>query len=69
MGLRFRRSIKIAPGIRLNFGTRGVSLSLGPRGASVSVGKSGVHGNVGLPGTGLSYRAKIAEMRNRRRRP
>jgi hypothetical protein len=27
MGFRFRRSIKILPGIRLNFGKRGVSTS------------------------------------------
>ena len=30
MGFRFRRSIKILPGIRLNFGKRGVSTSIGP---------------------------------------
>ena len=39
---RFRRSIKILPGIRLNVGKRGVSTSIGVRGAHITVG----HGQV-----------------------
>ena len=60
MGFRFRRSIKIAPGIRLNVGKRGISTTLGGRGASINVGSKGVYANTGIPGTGLSYRSKIA---------
>jgi len=37
MGVRFRKSVKLAPGIRMNFGGSGISWTLGPRGASVSV--------------------------------
>lgn len=59
MGLRFGRSIKLAPGLRMNFSTRGVSLSAGPRGASINVSSRGVYGNVGIPGTGISYRGKL----------
>lgn len=59
MGLRFRRSLTIIPGVRLNFGTGGASLSVGPRGASVNVGPRGTFANVGLPGTGLSYRQRL----------
>jgi Protein of unknown function (DUF4236) len=55
MGFRFRRSIKILPGIRLNFGKRGVSTSIGVRGAHVTVGRTGTRTTVGLPGSGLSY--------------
>jgi Protein of unknown function (DUF4236) len=55
MGLRFRRSIKILPGIRLNFGKRGVSTSIGVRGAHVTFGKTGTRTTVGLPGSGMSY--------------
>jgi uncharacterized protein DUF4236 len=55
MGFRFRRSIKILPGIRLNFGKRGVSTSIGVRGAHVTVGYGKVRDTIGLPGTGLSY--------------
>jgi hypothetical protein len=59
MAFRFRRSIRLAPGLRLNVGKRGVSVSAGVRGASISVGRRGVYGNVGVPGTGLSLRERI----------
>ena len=59
MAFRFRRSVKVAPGLRLNFSKSGVSASAGVRGASVTAGKSGIHGNVGIPGTGLSYRERL----------
>lgn len=59
MGFRFRKSIKIAPGVKLNLGLGGASVSLGGRGASVTIGKRGTYANVGLPGTGLSYRTRI----------
>lgn len=59
MSLRFRRTITLAPGVRLNLGARGASLSVGPRGSSVTIGRRGVYGNVGLPGTGLSYRTRL----------
>jgi Protein of unknown function (DUF4236) len=55
MGFRFRRSIKILPGIRLNFGKRGVSTSIGVRGAHVTFSKTGTRTTVGLPGSGISY--------------
>ena len=55
MGFRFRRSIKILPGIRLNFGKRGISTSIGVRGAHVTFGKTGTRTTVGLPGSGISY--------------
>ena len=59
MGLRFRQSIKILPGLRINFGLRGISATVGPRGATVNFGPSGTHLNLGLPGTGLSYRTRL----------
>jgi hypothetical protein len=55
MGFRFHRSIKILPGIRLNFGKRGVLTSIGVRGAHVTFGKTGTRTTVGLPGSGISY--------------
>lgn len=56
MGFRFRRSIKLVPGVRINIGKKGVSsVSLGGRGARVTVGTKGVRKTVGLPGTGLSH--------------
>lgn len=61
MGLRFRKSIKISKGVRINISKTGTSLSLGSRGATVNIGKKGVRGTVGLPGTGLSYSAPLTE--------
>jgi hypothetical protein len=60
MGFRFSRRLTILPGVHVNLSAKGASLSVGPRGASVNVGRTGVHANVGLPGTGLSYRTRIA---------
>lgn len=57
--MRFRRRIKIAPGLRLNLSGSGLSLSAGPRGASVTLGSRGVWSSVGIPGTGLSSRQKL----------
>lgn len=59
MGLRFRKSFKLAPGVRLNVGNGGMSWSLGPRGASVSIGKRGTYFNASLPSTGLSARTRL----------
>lgn len=56
MGWNFRRSIKIAPGIRLNFSNRGMGYSIGPRGNKLSVSPTGrVTRSVGIPGTGIRY--------------
>ena len=56
MGFRFRKSIKIAPGVRINLTKNGISsVSLGKRGATVNIGKKGTRGTVGIPGSGLSY--------------
>ncbi|HJP89039.1 MAG TPA: DUF4236 domain-containing protein [Candidatus Limnocylindrales bacterium] len=54
MGVRFRRSIKIAPGIKLNVTKTGLGLTAGVRGAHYSVHSSGRRTvSVGVPGTGL----------------
>lgn len=56
MGFRFRKSFKIAPGVRVNLGKKSVGISAGVKGARVSVNSSGrVTKSVGIPGTGVSY--------------
>lgn len=56
MGFRFRKSFKIAPGVRVNLGKKSVGISAGVKGARVSVNSSGrVTKSVGIPGTGISY--------------
>lgn len=55
MGLRFRRSIRILPGVRLNLSKDMPSVSVGGRGFTTNIGRRGVRNTVGLPGSGLSY--------------
>jgi hypothetical protein len=59
MGFRFRRSVRLFPGVRLNFSRSGVSTSVGVRGASMTFGSHGTYANVGIPGSGLSYRTRL----------
>ena len=56
MGFNFRKSFKVAPGVKLNISKKGISsVSAGVKGARVRVGKKGTRTTVGIPGTGLSY--------------
>ena len=55
MGWRFHKSVKIAPGVRLNLSKRGPGLSFGGRGMRYSVGPGGRRTTFSVPGTGLSY--------------
>lgn len=56
MGMRFRKSKKIAPGVRLNLSAKSASISIGPKGFKKTFSTSGrVTTTVGIPGTGLSY--------------
>lgn len=59
MGIRFRKTLKIAPGVKVNISKSGPSLTLGPQGFTTTVGKQGVYQNIGLPGSGLSARFKV----------
>jgi Protein of unknown function (DUF4236) len=55
VGFRFRRSVRILPGIRINFSTSGASVSLGPRGLHYTVGPKGTRVTASIPGSGLSW--------------
>jgi hypothetical protein len=55
MGFRFRRSIRLAPGLRLNVGLNSGSVSTGIRGLSYTAGSAGRRITLGLPGTGLYW--------------
>ncbi|WP_439815177.1 DUF4236 domain-containing protein [Zavarzinia sp. CC-PAN008] len=58
MGLRFQKSIRILPGVRLNLSKSGISLSLGRPGATLNVGHGRTRTSLGLPGTGVSYQTQ-----------
>jgi len=55
VGVRFRKSFKLFPGVRINLSKSGFSASLGAPGATFNVSKRGVKATYGIPGSGLSY--------------
>jgi hypothetical protein len=56
MGVRFRRSVKVAPGVRLNVGKKSASVSFGVKGARHTISTTGRRTtSIGIPGTGLYY--------------
>lgn len=66
MGLRFHKSVRLLPGLRLNLSKTGVSASIGRPGATVNVSRRGVRGTVGVPGSGLSYSKDLVTRRRNR---
>lgn len=56
MGFRFRKSIKIAPGVKINLNKKSASVSIGTKGMRKTYSTTGRKTTtVGLPGTGISY--------------
>lgn len=56
MGFRFRKSFKIAPGVKFNINKKSVGLTFGKKGAHFTINSKGKRTtSVGIPGTGLSY--------------
>lgn len=64
--MKFRKRIKIAPGVKLNISKSGVSASVGRAGATVNVGgKRGAKATVGIPGSGFSHEVKLSTPKRR----
>lgn len=56
MGLRFRKSIKIAPGVKINLNQKSTSVTFGGKGVHYTASSTGKKtASVGIPGTGISY--------------
>ena len=54
MAWNFRKSIKIAPGVKVTLSKRGASVSAGPKGFKHSINTKGeVRRKTSIPGTGL----------------
>lgn len=69
MGMRFRKSIKLAPGVKLNVGKKSMGVSIGSKYGGVSVNsKTGVRGRASVPGTGISF-TETAHSKKKRRQP
>lgn len=56
MGFRFRKSINLGKGVRINFNKKSAGISFGTKGARYSINSNGRRtASVGIPGTGLYY--------------
>ena len=67
MGFRFRKSVKIGKGVRLNVGKRSAGVSFGGRRGGVSINsRSGARARVSIPGTGISYSTKLGGGKKRK---
>ena len=56
MGLRFRKSVKICDGLKLNFGKTGMSMTVGSGPLKKTFNTNGnVTTTVGIPGTGIYW--------------
>ncbi|WP_170990104.1 DUF4236 domain-containing protein [Aquamicrobium sp. LC103] len=66
MAFKFRRTLKIAPGVRLNVTHRGASARIGPKGLGYTVNANGrKHVSAGIPGSGIHVSEQIAPPRRR----
>lgn len=65
MGVRFRKSINLGGGVRLNVSKKGVGVSAGGKGLRVSTGPSGSRMTTSVPGTGLYYEKRIGTRKTR----
>nr|WP_075723379.1 MULTISPECIES: DUF4236 domain-containing protein [Pseudomonas] len=54
MAIRIKKSLKIAPGVRLNISKSGVSTSVGMKGVTANISKKGTRLTGSIPGTGVS---------------
>lgn len=59
MALRFRRSVKIAPGVHLNVGKKSASIRFGGKGFGITTGTAGTRVSAGIPGTGIYATQKL----------
>lgn len=56
MGFRFRKSFKVAPGVKLNFNKKSTGVTFGDKGLHYTINSSGKSTmSAGIPGTGLYY--------------
>lgn len=58
MGFRYRRSFKIAPGLKVNLNKKSASMTFGTKGIKYTISTTGrTRATISAPGTGLSYTA------------
>jgi len=59
--MRFRKSISICKGVKMNVSKTGVSCTVGGKGLSLNLGNKGAFLNTSIPGTGLYDRHKLLD--------
>ena len=69
MGFRFRKSINLGKGFKINLSKSGIGFSFGVKGARVTKTASGsTRATVSLPGTGISYSKELGKKKSRKKR-
>ncbi|RWP53370.1 DUF4236 domain-containing protein, partial [Mesorhizobium sp.] len=64
MVFRFRKSVRIAPGVRINLNAKSASVRVGPKGLGYTVSTTGKKRlSASIPGTGLSYSEVVSSKR------
>jgi Protein of unknown function (DUF4236) len=63
MGLRFRKRLRLLPGLYVNLSKSGASVSVGGHGFTENISRRGVRTTLSIPGTGLSYTTRTAKWR------
>lgn len=67
MGFRYRKSINLGGGFRVNISKSGIGYSWGVKGARITKTARGTtRGTVGIPGTGISYVKETRKKNNQR---
>jgi hypothetical protein len=61
MPVRFRKSFKVFPGVKVNMSKGGVSFTVGAKGYHLNFSKRGVRQTVGLPGSGISQTSYLVK--------
>lgn len=66
MGFRFRKSVKILPGVKINFNAKSASVTFGGKGAHHTISSTGKRTtSIGIPGTGISYSKTYSKRRKK----
>ncbi|MCC5928100.1 MAG: DUF4236 domain-containing protein [Cyclobacteriaceae bacterium] len=65
--MKFRKRVRLFPGLTLNISKSGISTTVGVPGASVNFNRHGAYLNTGIPGTGLYDRRRLSAKPSQRR--
>jgi hypothetical protein len=63
MGFRFRKRVRLLPGLYVNLSKSGASVSIGGHRITENISRRGVRTTLSIPGTGLSYTTRTAKWR------